>query len=218
MILEITKFNFLNDTVAFKIYAGSTTDTFEKILVDKKEIDLTSIDELKSVIEILETSLKNDSKLCSFYKEENGFLNALGLGSFKESLEKIYNKNRDNINAIIEVINSMISKLMPKECVCDSYDLLDVCSNQSNEADCEIGICPENGCEGCDCDDVDYCAKCEEAEKASEAVEAVSNTRTFHWAQKYMDEVIDPASELSGPEYNTLLAMFTQYGEWILKQ
>ena len=73
----------------------------------------------------------------------------------------------------------------------------------------------------------DTCTECDyheetpaeaEARVASEAVEAVSNTRTFTWAQKYMDEVIDPVSELSGPEYNTLLAMFTQYGEWILKQ
>jgi len=218
MILEITKFNFLNDTVAFKIYAGSTTDSFEKILVDNKEIDLTSIDELNKVIDILKQSLKNDLDLCSFNKEENDFLNVLGLGSFKESLEKMYNKNRDNINAIIEVINSMISKLMPKECACDSCDLLDVCSNQSNEADCEIGICPENGCEGCDCEDVDYCNDCNEAERASKSVEAVLNTRTFHWAQKYMDTVIDPQGELTGPEFNTLLAMFTQYGEWILQQ
>lgn len=199
MILEITKFNFLNDTVAFKIYAGSTTDSFEKILVDNKEIDLSSIDELKSVIEILETSLKNDLDICSFNNEENDFLNILGLGSFKESLEKMYNKNRDNINAIVEIINSMISELILN--------------------DCEIGIEPTKCCEECcTCIDDKYCAACQEAEQASEAVEAVSNTRTFHWAQKYMDMVIDPASELTGPEYNTLLAMFTQYGEWILKQ
>ena len=76
----------------------------------------------------------------------------------------------------------------------------------------------KNNCAECSCEEVDYCAQCEEATKAAEAVEAVSNTRTFTWAQKYMDEVIDPASELSGPEYNTLLAMFTQYGEWILNQ
>lgn len=232
MILEITKFNFLNDTVAFKIYAGSTIDSFEKILVDNKEIDLSSVDELNKVIDILKQSLKNDLDLCSFNKEENDFLNVLGLGSFKESLEKMYNKNRDNINAIIDVINSMISKLMPKECVCKSCDLLDVCSSQSNDADCEIGICPDNGCEECNCEvesakyceecctcvDDKYCTACQEAEKASKSVEAVSNTRTFHWAQKYMDTVIDPASELTGPEYNTLLAMFTQYGEWILQQ
>jgi hypothetical protein len=75
-----------------------------------------------------------------------------------------------------------------------------------------------NTCTGCSCDYHEETPAEAEARIASDAVEAVSNTRTFTWAQKYMDEVIDPASELSGPEYNTLLAMFTQYGEWILKQ
>lgn len=50
------------------------------------------------------------------------------------------------------------------------------------------------------------------------AAEIMSTARTFTWAQKYMDEVIDPTSELSNAEYNTLLAMLTQYGEWILNQ
>lgn len=76
-----------------------------------------------------------------------------------------------------------------------------------------IALRNANGCADCTFNDAEI-----EAAKASDAVEAVANTRTFHWAQKYMDEVIDPASELSGPEYNTLLAMFTQYGEWILNQ
>lgn len=67
----------------------------------------------------------------------------------------------------------------------------------------------------CSCADTDYCKTCQEAEQASKAVSA---TGTCHWAQKYMDTVIDPASELSAAEYNTLLAMFTQYGEWLLKQ
>lgn len=73
-------------------------------------------------------------------------------------------------------------------------------------------------CPKCSCEYHEETPAEEEAREASDAVEAVSNTRTFTWAQKYMDEVIDPASELSGPEYNTLLAMFTQYGEWILNQ
>lgn len=75
-----------------------------------------------------------------------------------------------------------------------------------------------NTCTGCSCDYHEETPTETEARVASDAVEAVSNTRTFTFAQKYMDEVIDPESELSGPEYNTLLAMFTQYGEWILKQ
>ena len=73
-------------------------------------------------------------------------------------------------------------------------------------------------CSECGCEYHEETPAEAEARVASAAVEAVSNTRTFTWAQKYMDEVIDPQSELTGPEYNTLLAMFTQYGEWILKQ
>jgi pyruvate-formate lyase-activating enzyme len=73
-------------------------------------------------------------------------------------------------------------------------------------------------CPKCSCEYHEETPAEADARVASDAVEAVSNTRTFTWAQKYMDEVIDPQSELTGPEYNTLLAMFTQYGEWILKQ
>ena len=70
----------------------------------------------------------------------------------------------------------------------------------------------------CECS-LDMCCKnCEEDAQAEQAASSMSNCRTFHWASKYMEEVIDPNDELSGTENNTLLAMFAQYGEWILNQ
>jgi len=191
MILEIKRLKIFNNTVAFTVKRGTSDETFEKITVDDKEIDLSSIDELNSVIDILKESLKNDLDISSFNEADKSLFSIFGLSEYAENLSKLYEKNKQTTNTIINVIENMIDKL------------------HDNTKCCE---------ECCTCTDDKYCTACQEAEKASEAVEAVSNTRTFHWAQKYMDTVIDPASELTGPEYNTLLAMFTQYGEWILKQ
>lgn len=191
MILEIKRLKIFNNTVAFTVKRGTSDETFEKITVDDKEVDLSSVNELNSVIDILKESLKNDLDVSSFDETDTALFSLFGLSEYTEKLSKLYETNKQNINTIINVIENMISEL------------------QNNTKCCE---------ECCTCTDDMYCAACQEAEKASEAVEAVSNTRTFHWAQKYMDTVIDPSSELTGPEYNTLLAMFTQYGEWILKQ
>jgi hypothetical protein len=190
MILEIKRLKVLNNTVAFTVRRGTSDETFEKITVDDKEIDLSSVNELNSVIDILKESIKNDLDVSTFSETDNALFSIFGLSEYAEKLSKLYEKNKENTNTIINVIENMISKLHNTKC-------------------CE---------ECCTCVDDKYCSACQEAEKAAEAVEAVSNTRTFHWAQKYMDTVIDPSSELTGPEYNTLLAMFTQYGEWILKQ
>ena len=59
---------------------------------------------------------------------------------------------------------------------------------------------------------------CSGCQKAEDTTEVVSNTRTLHWAQKYMDTVLDPASELTNSEYHSILALLVQYGDWILKQ
>lgn len=70
------------------------------------------------------------------------------------------------------------------------------------------GIEDKNHCEEC-------CSGCKEAE---DTPEVTSNTRTLYWAQKYMDTVLDPASELTNSEYHSILALLVQYGDWILKQ
>lgn len=62
------------------------------------------------------------------------------------------------------------------------------------------------------------CEECCTCADDTDVAEEESNTSTFHWAQKYMDTVIDPESELCEAEYDILLALFTQYGDWILKQ
>ena len=72
----------------------------------------------------------------------------------------------------------------------------------------------------CSCAGTDYCKTCQEVNtpEVSDASEEVSNTSTFYWAQKYMETVIDPKAELSDADFNTFLSIFTQYGDWLLKQ
>lgn len=189
MILEITKTNLLWKPLTYCTIKGEG-DVIEKITINGEELDLQSDNDLVRALDAVIES-KNSA---NFSTDEYSAVNNLFGNAFGDKLSTLI----DRFNEITEDLIYKIEQMR--------FNL------KSNNA--------EAGCPNikCSCDDVDYCAKCEEAMKASEAVAAVSNTRTFTWAQKYMDEVIDPASELSGPEYNTLLAMFTQYGEWILNQ
>ena len=59
------------------------------------------------------------------------------------------------------------------------------------------------------------CEGCKEVEKKTEPV---SNTMTFELARKYIETVMDPASELSDADYNVILTILTDYGNWVLKQ
>ena len=59
------------------------------------------------------------------------------------------------------------------------------------------------------------CERCKEAEKKTEPV---SNTMTFELARKYIETVMDPASELPDADYNVILTTLTNYGNWVLKQ
>ena len=71
----------------------------------------------------------------------------------------------------------------------------------------------------CSCAGTDYCKTCQEVNvPAMSDEEEVLNPSTLHWAQKYMETVIDPKAELSDADFNTFLAIFTQYGDWLLKQ
>jgi hypothetical protein len=218
MILEISKTNVLWMPITFYTVKGND-DVIEKIILDGKELNLHSETDLLKAIDAL-----NESKKCAMFSaDETNCMNDLfgvNFGVNVSALSEKFNAITENLINTIENMRASIKT--PNNC--DGCALIDLCSSNNTvnviEPDCDLGICPENGCADCTFDDEDYVeTEAEyEARKASDAVEAVSNTRTFHWAQKYMDSVIDPASELSGPEYNTLLAMFTQYGEWILKQ
>lgn len=59
---------------------------------------------------------------------------------------------------------------------------------------------------------------CKEAEKTAKTTEEVSKPKTFYWAKKYIETVMDPVSELPDSDYNVILKTLTQYGEWLLKQ
>ena len=57
--------------------------------------------------------------------------------------------------------------------------------------------------------------RCKEVEKKTDPV---SNTMTFELARKYIETVMDPASELPDADYNVILTTLTNYGNWVLKQ
>lgn len=194
MILKLNTYNYFFASSPYKFYAVEQNGNpdIEAIYYLGEELDLTNPESYDLAINFLKECKECDCEICDTCKSPTA-KTLLGT-TFASNLEKIY-----------DTVNETTDKII---------DLLKVTKNELLKINEPAKCCEE--C--CTCVADKYCTACQEAEKASEAVEAVSNTRTFHWAQKYMDTVIDPASELTGPEYNTLLAMFTQYGEWILKQ
>ena len=229
MVIDINNTNILFMPVTFYTIKGEN-EAIERITINGNELNLKSDEDLVKAID----SLCAAKKSAMFNDDETSLLDVFGEGFGNQMTELSKHFNEITEDLIYKIENMRIA--LRNANGCNKCDLCSSC-NENNivEPDCELGICPEGGCVDCTFNDAEnepvkcceecctlvddkYCAACHEAEKAAEAVEAVSNTRTFNWAQKYMDEVIDPAAELSGPEYNTLLAMFTQYGEWILKQ
>lgn len=194
MILKLNTYNYFFASSPYKFYAieQNGNPDIEAIYYLGEELDLNNPESYDLTINFLNDCKECDCEICDTCKSP--MAETLLGTTFISNLEKIHDTVNETTDKIIELLMIAHDKLIK-------------------------GIEPTKCCEECcTCVDDKYCAACQEAEKASEAVEAVSNTRTFHWAQKYMDTVIDPVSELTGPEYNTLLAMFTQYGEWILKQ
>lgn len=189
MILEISKTNVLWMPVTYYTVKGDD-DVIEQITLDGKELNLHSETDLLKAIDALVDSQKS----ANFSIDETNSINDLFGATFGT-----------NVTRLAERFNTITDNLI---CKIENMRIALINANYNT--------CPNTCCDGCEYHEETPAE--EEAREASDAVEAVSNTRTFTWAQKYMDEVIDPASELSGPEYNTLLAMFTQYGEWILKQ
>lgn len=197
MILKLNTYNYFFASSPYKFYAVEQNGNpdIEAIYYLGEELDLNNPESYDLAINFLNDCKECDCEICDTCR--SSVAETLLGATFVSNLEKIHDTVNETTDKIIELLmiahNNLVKRL--------------------------AGIEPTKCCEECcTCVDDKYCAACQEAEQASNAVEAVSNTRTFHWAQKYMDTVIDPASELTGPEYNTLLAMFTQYGEWILKQ
>lgn len=195
MILKLNTYNhcFLGDS-AFKYYVVENNDypIIEGIQYLGEDLDIEDPKSYDLAIDFLNDCKESDSEICDAYKYGMAdiFLGTI----FVSNLEKIHDTINNEIDEIIEGLRIIRDEIL-----------------QSKEGE------PIKCCEGC-CTCKDDKRPVEEEEVEDDSYEEASNTRTFHWAQKYMDTVIDPKSELSDADFNTFLAMFTQYGDWLLKQ
>ena len=193
MILKLNTYNhYLFGDSAFKYYVVENNDypIIEKIQYLGEDLDIDDPKSYDLAINFLNDCKESDSEICDAYKYGMAdiFLGTI----FVSNLEKIHDTINKEIDAIIEGLQIIRDEIL-----------------QSKEGE------PIKCCEGCcTCKDVKY--PVEEVEGDSD--EEASNTRTLYWAQQYMDTVIDPKSELSDADFNTFLAMFTQYGDWLLNQ
>ena len=195
MILKLNTYNhcFLGDS-AFKYYVVENNDypILEGIQYLGEDLDIEDPKSYDLAIDFLNDCKESDSEICDAYKYGMAdiFLGTI----FVSNLEKIHDTINKEIDEIIEGLRITRDGIL-----------------QSKEGE------PIKCCEGCcSCKDAKCCTEDEEVE--DDSYEEASNTRTLYWAQQYMDTVIDPKSELSDADFNTFLAMFAQYGDWLLKQ
>ena len=195
MIFKLNTYNhcFLGDS-AFKYYVVENNDypILEGIQYLGEDLDIEDPKSYDLAIDLLNDCKESDSEICDAYKYGMAdiFLGTI----FVSNLEKIHDTINKEIDEIIEGLRITRDGIL-----------------QSKEGE------PIKCCEGC-CTCKDDKCPVEEEEVEDDSYEEASNTRTLYWAQQYMDTVIDPESELSDADYNTFLAMFTQYGDWLLKQ
>ena len=195
MILKLNTYNhcFLGDS-AFKYYVVENNDypILEGIQYLGEDLDIEDPKSYDLAIDFLNDCKESDSEICDAYKYGMAdiFLGTI----FVSNLEKIHDTINKEIDEIIEGLRITRDGIL-----------------QSKEGE------PIKCCEGC-CTCKDDKCPVEEEEVEDDSYEEASNTRTLYWAQQYMDTVIDPESELSDADFNTFLAMFTQYGDWLLKQ
>ena len=195
MILKLNTYNhcFLGDS-AFKYYVVENNDypIIEKIQYLGEDLDIDDPKSYDLAIDFLNDCKESDSEIYDAYKYG---MSDIFLGTiFVSNLEKIHDTINKEIDEIVEELRIIRDEIL-----------------QSKEGE-SIKCCEE--C--CTCKD----NKCpvEEEEVEDDFNEEAPNTRTLYWAQQYMDTVIDPKSELSDADFNTFLAMFTQYGDWLLNQ
>ena len=195
MILKLNTYNhcFLGDS-AFKYYVVENNDypILEGIQYLGEDLDIDDPKSYDLAIDFLNDCKESDSEICDAYKYG---MSDIFLGTiFVSNLEKIHDTINKEIDEIVEGLRIIRDEIL-----------------QSKEGE------PIKCCEGC-CTCKDDKCPVEEEEVEDDSCEEVSNTRTLYWAQQYMDKVIDPKSELTDADFNTFLAMFTQYGDWLLKQ
>ena len=195
MILKLNTYNhcFLGDS-AFKYYVVENNDypILEGIQYLGEDLDIEDPKSYDLAIDFLNDCKESDSEIYDAYKYG---MSDIFLGTiFVSNLEKIHDTINKEIDEIIEGLRITRDGIL-----------------QSKEGE------PIKCCEGC-CTCKDDKCPVEEEEVEDDSYEEASNTRTLYWAQQYMDKVIDPKSELTDADFNTFLAMFTQYGDWLLKQ
>ncbi len=195
MILTLNTYDYyFFDSEPFKYYSVEENGNpdIEKIHYLGEDLDLANPESYDLAIDFLKKCKECDRKLCDTCKSP--MTDTLFGTIFVSSLEKIHYTINEEIDKLIELLKSTKNKLLLSKGI-------------------EHTKC-------CTCTDDKCCDTCNEPKSVDDTdiAEEESNTSTFHWAQKYMDTVIDPESELCEAEYDILLALFTQYGDWILKQ
>ena len=198
MILKLNTYTHFFNSSTFKYYAveqNGNPDIEEIHYLDEK-LDLTNPDSFDLAIRFL-----NDCKECNYELRDtcNSPIIETLLGiSLVSNLEHIYDTLNATTDTIIELLVDAKNELIKRN---------------------ELAKRHTDGCS---------CTVCHEAEKESDPVEPVSNTetvelprksfpKTFELARKYVETVMDPVSELPDSDYNTIITILTQYGEWILK-
>ena len=199
MILTLNTYDYyFFDSEPFKYYSVEENGNpdIEEIHYLGKDLDIANPESYDLAIDFLKKCKECDRKLCDTCKSP--MIDTLFGTIFDASRKKIHEAINEEIDKLIELLKSTKNKLLLSKGL-------------------EHTKCRE---ERCTCTDDKCCDTCNEPEIVDDTyiAEEESNTRTLYWAQQYMDTVIDPKSELSDADFNTFLAMFTQYGDWLLNQ
>ena len=191
MILKLNTYNYFFRESTFKYYAieNPNESVIEAIYCDDEELDLTKAESYDLAIDFLKDCKECDFEICDAYKSP--IIETLFGSTLIKNIDKFYESMNEKADNIIELLTKAKDEILK-------------------------GIEDKKHCEGCcTCSDGKCCSEGKETE---DTPEVTSNTRTLHWAQKYMDTVLDPVSELTNSEYHSILALLVQYGDWILKQ
>lgn len=189
MDLKIYSTNALGTPAYYYLTSGDDFSNINTVTINGNFVDLDSLEEVAEVIDILKQCKITASESEDFSKFASTMFGAyLGFGKVYADLVAKANATTDTI---IQALTAILEEL---------------------ENDPEI-------------EEYNDYSECEELCEDQEAIAGYLNnacnlrkSRTFELAQRYMNEVFDADDQMDAAEYNTLLAMFTQYGDWILAQ
>ena len=191
MILKLNTYNYFFSDSSFKYYVieNPNESVIETIYCDGEDLDLTKVESYDFAIDFLKDCKECDFEIYDAYKSP--IIEALFGSTLIKDIDKFYESMDEKTDNIIELLTKA------------KNEILNRIQDKTRREGC------------CTCSDDKCCSTCQEAE---DTPEVASNTRTLHWAQKYMDTVLDPASELTNSRYHSILALLVQYRDWILKQ